>query len=68
MKVSDEINDALRDETPLPSARLEALRTLRWRWCASAARWMMQPCRRLSPPVLSAAISSTSFYAWRKRS
>ncbi|EPC5604549.1 carboxymuconolactone decarboxylase family protein [Edwardsiella piscicida] len=27
MKVSDEISDALRDETPLPNARLEALRT-----------------------------------------
>jgi alkylhydroperoxidase family enzyme len=26
MKVSDELNDALRDETPLPDARLEALR------------------------------------------
>ena len=26
MKVSDEISDALRDETPLPTARLEALR------------------------------------------
>ncbi|MEO1641037.1 MAG: carboxymuconolactone decarboxylase family protein [Pseudomonadota bacterium] len=27
MKVSDEISDALRDETPLPTAKLEALRT-----------------------------------------
>lgn len=27
MKVSDEISDALRNETPLPTARLEALRT-----------------------------------------
>ena len=27
MKVSDEISDALRNETPLPSAKLEALRT-----------------------------------------
>ncbi len=27
MKVSDDISNALRDETPLPSARLEALRT-----------------------------------------
>ncbi|QSP95668.1 carboxymuconolactone decarboxylase family protein [Marinobacter salinisoli] len=27
MKVSDEITDALRDETPLPSEKLEALRT-----------------------------------------
>lgn len=27
MKVSDEISNALRDETPLPSAKLEALRT-----------------------------------------
>jgi alkylhydroperoxidase family enzyme len=27
MKVDDAINDALRDETPLPNARLEALRT-----------------------------------------
>jgi alkylhydroperoxidase family enzyme len=26
MKVSDDISDALRDETPLPSAKLEALR------------------------------------------
>ena len=26
MKVSDELNDALRDETPLPDARLETLR------------------------------------------
>ena len=26
MKVSDELNDALRDETPLPDARLDALR------------------------------------------
>ncbi|WP_341303712.1 carboxymuconolactone decarboxylase family protein [Pseudomonas sp. TMP25] len=26
MKVSDEVNNALRDETPLPSAKLEALR------------------------------------------
>jgi alkylhydroperoxidase family enzyme len=26
MKVDDAINDALRDETPLPNARLEALR------------------------------------------
>ena len=28
MKVSDEISNALRDETPLPSAKLEALRSL----------------------------------------
>ena len=27
MKVSDEISNALRDETPLPTAKLEALRT-----------------------------------------
>lgn len=27
MKVSDEISEALRDETPLPTAKLEALRT-----------------------------------------
>jgi len=27
MKVSDEITEALRNETPLPSAKLEALRT-----------------------------------------
>lgn len=27
MKVSDELSNALRDETPLPSAKLEALRT-----------------------------------------
>jgi len=27
MKVSDELSDALRDEAPLPSAKLEALRT-----------------------------------------
>lgn len=27
MKVSDEISDALRNTTPLPNARLEALRT-----------------------------------------
>ena len=27
MKVSDEISNALRDETPLPSAKLEALRS-----------------------------------------
>lgn len=27
MKVSDEISDALRNETPLPNAKLEALRT-----------------------------------------